>query len=241
MALEPNFDIESGIESDFIKALEQLKKEYPIQYIIGHMEFMELDFEVNQDVLIPRPETEELVKWILSQSSRKINYSILDIGTGSGCIPIALAKSLPNSNIKAMDISESALEVAKRNALKHQVPVQFIKNNVLKIQALENTYDIIVSNPPYVRQSEKKQMHTNVLKYEPDLALFVSDEDPLLFYRHIAQLAIKGLKTEGSLFFEINQYLAKDLCKLIATLGFKNITLKKDIYGADRMIKAVKN
>jgi len=241
IALDPNFDIDPDHEAEFKKALEQLKLEYPIQYIIGQTEFMDLEFEVNQHVLIPRPETEELVRWVLSTIGHNKNYTILDIGTGSGCIPIVLAKHLPKSTIATMDISESALEVASRNACMHKVTVKFIKKNILTLDSLNNTYDVIVSNPPYVRESEKNQMQTNVLKYEPDLALYVSDQDPLLFYRHIAQLAINGLKPKGFLFFEINQYLAKDLCLLMTEIGFKNIELKKDIYGADRMIKAVKN
>lgn len=241
MALEPNQEIRTDKMTSFKRAIELLKKEYPIQYIIGSTEFMGLAFVVNDQVLIPRPETEELINWILTSNSKESNYNILDIGTGSGCIPIVLSKNLRNSNIETMDVSEGALKVAKKNALQHKVSIKFIQNNVLHLDTLSNTYDIIVSNPPYVRESEKEQMHNNVLKYEPDLALFVSDKDPLIFYKQIAKLALKGLNTNGSLYFEINQYLGNELCELLANLGFNNIELKKDIYGVDRMIRAVKN
>jgi release factor glutamine methyltransferase len=238
--MTPILEIKPDQEASFLKALHQLKKEYPIQYIIGTSEFMDLVFEVNEHVLIPRPETEELIRWILNTTSINVNNTILDIGTGSGCIPIILSKHLPKSSIETMDISANALEVAKKNALHHQVQIKFIHRDVLDIDTLEKDYDIIVSNPPYVRESEKKQMHNNVLKYEPDIALYVTDNDPLLFYKQIAKLAAQGLKQNGYLYFEINQYLGTALCQLLKTQGFKNIELKKDIYGADRMIRAVK-
>lgn len=240
IALEPTFELTALSEAAFLKALKALKKEYPIQYIIGKTEFMELPFEVNDQVLIPRPETEELISWIIASHLEDEPASVLDIGTGSGCIAIALAKQLPKSKIDAIDVSERALEVAKRNAALNNIDIDFIKTDILDGKQLTKTYDIIVSNPPYVRESEKQQMHANVLKYEPDLALFVTDDDPLLFYRHIAKLALNGLRPKGSLYFEINQYLGKDLQDLLETLGFEKIELKKDIYGADRMIRAVK-
>ncbi len=238
--MTPILELSSDQEASFLKALQQLKKEYPIQYIIGTTEFMDLVFEVNEQVLIPRPETEELIRWVLETTSKDVNKNILDIGTGSGCIPIVLAKHLPKSSIETIDVSAKALEVAKKNALLHNVNIKFIHHDVLSMNALQNDYDIIVSNPPYVRESEKKQMHNNVLKYEPDLALYVADSDPLVFYKQIAKLAATGLKSNGYLYFEINQYLGTDLCDLLNTQGFKNIELKKDIYGADRMIRAVK-
>ena len=238
--MTPILELNSSQEASFLKALQQLKKEYPIQYIIGTTEFMDLVLEVNDQVLIPRPETEELIRWILETTSKDVNNTILDIGTGSGCIPIVLSKYLPKSSIETIDVSANALEVAKRNALRHEAQIKFIHRDVLSMHTLQNDYDIIVSNPPYVRESEKKQMQNNVLKYEPDLALYVADSDPLLFYKQIAKLAIKGLKPNGHLYFEINQYLGTALCDLLNTQGFKNIELKKDIYGADRMIRAVK-
>jgi len=241
LALIPNLELTPEQETLFLKALEQLKRDFPIQYIIGSTEFMDLMFEVNENVLIPRPETEELIYWILESSSKKAKNSILDIGTGSGCIPIALVKNLPNSIIETMDVSEKALEVAKRNALAQKVNIKFIHHDILQLNDLDHDYDIIVSNPPYVRESEKNQMHNNVLKYEPDVALYVSDHDPLIFYKHIAKLAIKRLKKQGYLYFEINQYLGEQLYQILNNLGFEKIELKKDLYGADRMIRAVKN
>jgi len=241
LALIPNLEFTPEQETLFLKALEQLKRDFPIQYIIGSTEFMDLMFEVNENVLIPRPETEELIYWILESSSKEAKNSILDIGTGSGCIPIALVKNLPNSIIETMDVSEKALEVAKRNALAQKVNIKFIHHDILQLNDLDHDYDIIVSNPPYVRESEKNQMHNNVLKYEPDVALYVSDHDPLIFYKHIAKLAIKRLKKQGYLYFEINQYLGEQLYQILNNLGFEKIEIKKDLYGADRMIRAVKN
>ncbi len=241
IALSPGETLNSDKILLFREALEQLKKEYPIQYIIGEVEFMDLKFEVNEQVLIPRPETEELIKWILSSENKTQMKSILDIGTGSGCIPIVLSNSIPKAKVKSIDISAGALEVAKRNAVKNNVDINFSVQDILHTEELDDTYDVIVSNPPYVRESEKTQMKNNVLKYEPDLALFVSDEDPLVFYRHIASLALKYLNPLGVLYFEINQYLGSTLSSILKDLGFKKIELKKDIYGADRMIRAVKN
>jgi len=239
IALEPNEALNDVNTHLFLKALEQLSKEYPVQYIIGETEFMDLAFEVNEQVLIPRPETEELIRWILSAESKA--KTILDIGTGSGCIPIVLANSLPNTKVTSIDISEEAIQVAKRNATKNNVDINFLLHDILQIEVLEESYDIIVSNPPYVRESEKSAVNNNVLKYEPEMALFVSDKDPLIFYRHIASLAMKSLRTDGVLYFEINQYLGSTLYKLLEAIGFQSIELRKDMYGADRMIRAIKN
>lgn len=241
IALQPFEKVAPESFELFSKALLLLEKQYPIQYIVGKTNFMGLEFEVNTAVLIPRPETEELISWILNDHDKNAVLSVLDIGTGSGCIPIVLAKQLPESNIQTMDVSDKALEIAKNNARKHQVKVDFMHQDVLKLEALTHSYDIIVSNPPYVRESEKEQMRDNVVKYEPDLALFVSDQDPLIFYKHIARLALHTLRSNGSLYFEINQYLGKALCKVLIDLGFKNVEIKKDIFGADRMIRAKKN
>jgi len=241
IALNPNEELNEATKHLFQNALEQLTNEYPIQYIIGETEFMDFVFEVNQHVLIPRPETEELIRWILSREDKAKIKSILDIGTGSGCIPIILANSLTNAKVTSIDISKTALEVAKRNAVKNNVDINFLQDDILQTKVLEENYDIIVSNPPYVRESEKTAMNNNVLKFEPEIALFVTDKDPLIFYRHIASLAIRSLKTDGILYFEINQYLGAALCKILDDLGFENIELRKDMYGADRMIRAMKN
>lgn len=221
--------------------LDDLKKEIPIQYLLGKTSFYGLDFEVNENVLIPRPETEELVEWILEDCAKREttnDFSILDIGTGSGCIPISLKKQLPQTKVSAIDVSEKALEVAKGNAKLNGVEVYFILQNILETADLLESYDVIVSNPPYVRNSEKQEIKNNVLEYEPHLALFVADDDALIFYRKIGELALKSLRPNGKLFFEINQYLGKETVDLLKDLGFQNVELKKDIYGNDRMILA---
>lgn len=240
LALQPNFEIGENEAEKWKSVLTDLKKQKPIQYILGETEFYGLPFLVNKDVLIPRPETEELVELILveSRKSKVKSLRILDIGTGSGCIPISLKKNLPDAKVFAVDVSENALEVAKENAKLNSVEVNFIKINILETEDLEQQFDIIVSNPPYVRMLEKDEIKSNVLEFEPHLALFVEDNDPLLFYRKIAQLAKKNLNENGKLYFEINQYLGKETVGLLESLGFTNIKLLKDIYGNDRMISA---
>jgi release factor glutamine methyltransferase len=220
--------------------LDQLKKEIPIQYLLGTTHFYGLEFEVNSAVLIPRPETEELVDWIIQSSKVQSKLKILDIGTGSGCIAIALAKNLPNAQVFALDVSEQALATAKKNAEKNQVHLSFIHQSILETEDLAQEFDIIVSNPPYVRELEKHEIKNNVLDNEPHLALFVEDNDALIFYRKIAQLAQKNLKSEGQLYFEINQYLGKETLNLLLEMGFKNCELRQDIYGNDRMIQCSK-
>jgi len=230
-------------ESDFVvwdSLLSQLKKEVPIQYLLGKTSFYGLDFEVNENVLIPRPETEELVEWIINENSKTDKtkkLKILDIGTGSGCIAISLAKNLPNAEVYGVDISKKAIVTAKRNAIRNNVDVTFVFLDILKTDELRFNYDIIVSNPPYVRNLEKEEIKKNVLDYEPHLALFVEDNDALIFYRKIAALAKNSLLEGGQLFFEINQYLGKEMTYLLETMNFKNIELKKDIYDNDRMMK----
>lgn len=218
--------------------LTQLKLEIPIQYILGTTSFYGFTFEVNKNVLIPRPETEELVEWIVNDylPSNNIKFKILDIGTGSGCIAISLAKNISNAHIFALDVSEKALATAKKNAVLNGVNVTFLRKNILETTDLEQQFDVIVSNPPYVRNLEKEEIKKNVLNNEPHLALFVADDDALVFYRKIAQLALKNLSKSGLLYFEINQYLGKETVELLENLGYKDIELKKDIYGNDRMI-----
>jgi release factor glutamine methyltransferase len=222
----------------FRKALANLKNNIPIQYILGEATFYGLTFKVNNTVLIPRPETEELADWIINDSKKKTQVKILDIGTGSGCIAIALAKNLPNAEIFAIDISAKALETAKLNSTTNKVSVHFIESDILSLNKLPHTFDIIVSNPPYVRELEKEQMHKNVLENEPHTALFVKNENPLLFYKKISAFAKTHLNNHGSLYFEINQYLGNETIDLLKSNGFKNIVLKKDIFEVDRMIKA---
>lgn len=240
LSMRPDFEIPKEDVSRWESFILDLKNEKPIQYIIGEAWFYGLRFEVNEDTLIPRPETEELVEWIIESQKSKVQsqkLEILDIGTGSGCIPISLKANLPQANVSAIDVSEKALEMSKRNAELNNVEVNFIQNNILEVGDLNQHFDIIVSNPPYVRNLEKEEIKKNVLDYEPHLALFVEDTDALLFYRKIAQLALKNLSPNGLLFFEINQYLGKETVELLENIGFKNIELKKDMYGNDRMIR----
>lgn len=231
--------------------LEQLQHEIPIQYLLGKTSFYGLEFLVNDDVLIPRPETEELVDWVVSynQIHKSTNpLRILDIGTGSGCIAISLAKNFPDAIVYAIDISEKAIAIAQKNAKKNKVEVHFIEADILNTTDLEKLptpnfqlptqFHIIVSNPPYVRNLEKQEIRKNVLDNEPHLALFVEDNDALIFYKKIAELALKNLSENGQLYFEINQYLGTDTIDLLKKMNFNTIELRKDIYGNDRMIKA---
>lgn len=223
------------------KVLARLKTFEPIQYILGETEFFGLPFKVTSKTLIPRPETEELVQWILDEvlyfKNKPELLEILDIGTGSGCIAISLAKHLPDANVSALDISEEALRIAKENAEANEVSISFFESDILACESLPEGYDFIVSNPPYVRELEKHFMEANVLVHEPEIALFVEDADPLLFYRKIADLAKVSLKPNGALFFEINEYLGEDMVSLLEDMGFKQIEIRKDIYGKDRMLK----
>ena len=252
VALNPDFELSEEAIEKWNAILVELQQEKPIQYITGEAWFYGLRFEVNENTLIPRPETEELVEWILNSpiTHHSSPITILDIGTGSGCIPVSLKVNLPQANVSAIDISEKALEVAKRNAAINKVDINFIQANILEVEDLfqfsspithhPSPYNIIVSNPPYVRVLEKQEIKKNVLDYEPHLALFVEDNDALLFYRKIAQLALQNLAPNGLLFFEINQYLGEETVVLLKNLGFKNIELRMDIYGNDRMISCVK-
>ena len=241
IALNPDKQVMAKDFDKFQVALFKLNNHEPIQYLIGETEFYGLTFKVNKYTLIPRPETEELVELIIS--NQKItnqpspHTSILDVGTGSGCIAISLAKKLKNVKVSALDLSKKTLKVASRNAEINEVEVSFFQADILTVKSLPERYDIIVSNPPYVRELEKELMQENVLRHEPDSALYVSNDDPLLFYRSIAQLAKTYLKPEGKLFFEINEYLAVEMIQLLKVEGFQNIEIKKDIFGKDRMLK----
>ena len=243
LALEPEMEMDALQLLRWESALAELKKQKPIQYILGETEFYGLPFLVNENVLIPRPETEELVALILAEGKgkrEKGKVRILDIGTGSGCIPIALKKNLPEAEVSAIDVSEEALATAMKNAKLNQVDVHFRLQDILAAQDLESSFDIIVSNPPYVRHLEKIEIQPNVLQYEPHLALFVADNNALLFYRKITALAQKHLTPKGKLYFEINQYLGKETVALVESFGFTEVRLHQDIYGNDRMISAVK-
>lgn len=239
LALHPDLFFSAAELVVWHSFVEELQKEIPIQYLLGKTSFYGLDFEVNENVLIPRPETEELVGWIIeSQKSevRSRTLSVLDIGTGSGCIAISLAKNLPNAAVFAIDVSEKALATAQKNAELNKVNVTFVCQNILETLNLGQEFDIIVSNPPYVRNLEKEEIKKNVLDNEPHLALFVEDDNALVFYRKIAELAQQNLSPNGQLYFEINQYLGKEMIELFQKMNFKAIELRKDIYGNDRMI-----
>jgi release factor glutamine methyltransferase len=252
LALDPNFAINEIELEKWNSIVTELKQEKPIQYIVGETQFYGLRFLVDENTLIPRQETEELVDLILNltPNTQHLTPKILDIGTGSGCIAISLAKNLPNAKVYALDISEKALETAKQNATINNVEINFIQDDILEMEVLSQStpytlhpktfFDIIVSNPPYVRNLEKHEIKKNVLDYEPHLALFVEDNDALLFYRKIAQLAKINLSANGKLYFEINQYLGKETVELLENLGFQNVKLIKDVYRNDRMISCEK-
>ncbi|RZJ34548.1 MAG: peptide chain release factor N(5)-glutamine methyltransferase [Flavobacterium sp.] len=237
LALQPDFSISESELALWDSVLHKLKNEIPIQYIFGCADFFGMKFKVNENVLIPRQETEELVEWILTENKNKPGLSVIDVGTGSGCIAISLAKNLPEANVTAIDVSPDALSVARENASKNTAAVEFICQDVLSADRLPKA-DVIVSNPPYVTINEKQEMRRNVLENEPHLALFVPDNDALLFYRKIGGLALHSLRSGGVLYFEINQYLGDETVKLLNNIGFRKVELRKDIYGNDRMIRA---
>jgi release factor glutamine methyltransferase len=256
--MQPDFLIADENLSELKIILKRLQKEEPIQYILGNTEFYGLPFKVNKNTLIPRPETEELVEWIIREvtelQSNKVakldmdatstmneekSISIIDIGTGTGCIPISLAKNLNNVKISAIDVSSEALIVAQQNATLNNVDISFLEMDILETKELPQKYNLIVSNPPYVRELEKVEISNNVLENEPHLALFVEDDNPLIFYSKIADLAKIHLKKEGLLFFEINQYLGKETVAMLKHKGFNSIKLKKDLFGNDRMVKVI--
>ncbi|PKA81902.1 release factor glutamine methyltransferase [Ulvibacter sp. MAR_2010_11] len=243
IALEGTKTVSEEANLKFSEAIHRLKNHEPVQYILGETEFYGMVFKVNKNTLIPRPETEELVAWILAtvETQKLKPKSILDIGTGSGCIAIALAKHLPESTISALDISSEALQTAQQNAFDNQVEVDFFQRDILQATNEAHKYDFIVSNPPYVRELEKGEMQPNVLQYEPKTALYVPNEDPLLFYRHIARFAKKSLRPKGFLFLEINEYLSEEMMSLLKLEGFVEVELKKDIFEKYRMIKATLN
>ncbi|HZY38603.1 MAG TPA: peptide chain release factor N(5)-glutamine methyltransferase [Mucilaginibacter sp.] len=224
--------------------LSQLKTGKPIQYILGKTEFYGLPFKVNPSVLIPRPETEELVEWVIASVAPQQGWgavaSILDIGTGSGCIAISLKKHLPAFQVTAIDISEEALKTAKENAKLNNVEIDFIKADILntKSEIVNRKSEIIISNPPYVTLHDKTRMHKNVTDFEPHAALFVPEDDPLVFYKAAADFAVKNLVPNGLLFFEINESYGEEIVELLTIKGFKNIELRKDMSGRDRMIRA---
>lgn len=239
LAMHPDLELEAGEFSRWNAALEGLKREIPIQYIIGKAHFYGLEFYIGPDVLIPRPETEELVEWVVSDNEFAGSPKILDIGTGSGCIAVSLAKNLRDAAVWALDVSHEALHLAKRNAQHNGTTVHFVEADILQVNSLGEPFDIIVSNPPYVRHLEKAEIRDNVLAHEPHLALFVDDDDALVFYRKIADFALENLTQNGQLYLEINQYLGPETVEMLKGKGFLRTELHKDMFGNDRMIKCV--
>ena len=245
IAMDPELRLSESELLTLHFAVKELLKNKPVQYILGETEFCGMRFFVDENVLIPRPETEEMVKNIASRRDKAClvptGCDVLDIGTGSGCIAISLAKSLKNSVVTAVDVSEKVLEVAKKNALANGVNVNFIKDDIINPKnpkLIENQYDIIVSNPPYVCESEKSEMRANVLDYEPLTALFVSDNDPLIFYRKILEFAQKTLKPNGEIWFEINEKFGEEMKNLCLEKGFEKVEIIKDFRERDRFLRA---
>ena len=246
LVLEPELTLTKTEEQPLFEALSRLKNEEPIQYIIGETEFYGLPFKVNENTLIPRPETEELVEMIVDAAkSKNKTLKILDIGTGTGCIAVSLAKNLPQAQVFALDVSGEALKVARKNAQLNDVNITFFEADILNANSFNSEFinlefDIIVSNPPYVRDLEKAEIKNNVLDYEPHLALFVANKNPLQFYKAIAEFAQRKLKENGLLYFEINQYLGDEMIQLMEDNHFKEIELKQDVFGENRMLKGRK-
>lgn len=255
MALEPDLRLSESELLTLHFAVKELLKNKPVQYVIGETEFCGMRFFVNENVLIPRPETQELVEQLAVSSYQfssfrpkrsgveksPANVSILDIGTGSGCIAISLAKLIPNSDVTAVDVSEKAIEVARKNAEANGVNVHFVLDDILEpstTELIDNQFDIIVSNPPYVCEGEKSEMRANVLEHEPSSALFVPDSDPLVFYRKILEYAQKALQPKGQIWFEINEKFGKETAELCREKGFKNIEIIKDFRGKERVVRA---
>ncbi|WP_224482613.1 peptide chain release factor N(5)-glutamine methyltransferase [Robertkochia aurantiaca] len=235
-------------QNQFLDILDRLRDEEPVQYIFGKQEFLGMELQVTPDTLIPRPETEELVYWVIDQVKGTGTGSILDIGTGSGCIAIGLKKQLPGFGVTAIDRSSKALDIARMNARNQDVDVIFVQADILEATETDREleklsvqgFDVIVSNPPYVRDLEKQEIRKNVLEFEPDIALFVPDNDPLVFYRRILVMADKWLRSGGSIYFEINQYLGAEMTDLLHSFGYQEISLRQDLNANDRMIRGTK-
>lgn len=245
--LKEDFPDVDRLDAEFDPILSQLQSGRPFQYVMGEAWFMGMAFLVNESVLIPRPETEELVDLICRQyqhihAANALKF--IDIGTGSGCIALALKKCIPQANVFALDVSSAALNVARSNADRLKLDVNFMEANILEWDVIFNDeirFDVIVSNPPYITPAEKSGMERHVLDYEPELALFVEEEAPLLFYQHIADFAWHHLHSGGKLFFEINRRYGTEIVDLLHKMGFDQVRLIQDLQGADRMIEACKN
>ena len=244
---ERDFCLSEEQQKWYDEAIVRLKNNEPLQHVMGQCEFYGRKFKCDGRALVPRPETEELVEWIISMHNAQCtidnSFNILDIGTGTGCIALSLAKELAEAEVTALDISAEALSLARENAEILEVEnVVFVEGDILNMDdkhvVAKDKYTVIVSNPPYVRECEKKDMEANVLDYDPHTALFVSNEDPLIFYRAIGEFGLTHLKDRGTLYFEINQYLGQETCDLLIAMGYRNVEMREDINGNPRMIKA---
>lgn len=236
LVLNKDLDIEF---SEIDELIYRINLNEPLQHIIGFSYFMDLKFKVSPSVLIPRPETEELVSMTLELIKDSDSVKILDIGSGSGCIPICLAKYNSNASVTSLDVSKDALEIAKENAKNNEVEVEFVLQDILdKSFKFHETFDVIISNPPYVKNNEMPEIRANVLDFEPHLALFVEDDDPLIFYRKIAEIAQNNLTKNGLVAVEINTYLGNETVELFTKFGFKDVSLHQDFFGKDRFVLA---
>ncbi|MCH2215952.1 MAG: peptide chain release factor N(5)-glutamine methyltransferase [Flavobacteriales bacterium] len=241
LQLKPNRSFDDNELRNIEVILNRLKRSEPIQYILGSTHFYGLDLFINSHVLIPRPETEELVRWVIDETLSE-ESSIIDLGTGSGCIALSLKNSLPTVKVSAVDISVDALNLAQKNAIRYKLDVDFFLFDLINQESLGfEKYDAMVSNPPYVTAEDKKFMKLNVVGYEPHLALFVPEDDPLVFYRKIIDLADGHLKKGGKLFFEINESFGEEIRSLLSDRGFQHVEIRKDLSGRVRMAKGVKN
>ncbi len=235
LALNSEIVYDEGL---FSHDLRRLKNGIPYQHVVGFTEFYGLRFISNKHALIPRPETEELVDWIIRENEQ-LSPDILDIGTGTGCIPICLKKEIQDSKCIGIDVSEEALTLAKTNAKKNEAEIEFMVQNILIDDLPNQQFDIIVSNPPYIPDADKEMMHRNVLEHEPGLALFVPDSDPIIFYTTIAQKATERLKNEGYLYFEIHECFGNEIESMLISTGYTDVIVKKDMQNKDRMIRAI--
>jgi release factor glutamine methyltransferase len=241
LALQKQLELDDKNRKIVFQIAEKLMEGQPVQQLIGSVHFLNARLRINKNVLIPRPETEELVQWIVQESKDNKEFMVLDIGTGSGCIAISLAQALEEAYVTALDISQSAIELARINAIANNAQVDFTNMDILLEENWKRLkfFDVIVSNPPYIRESEKEDMHVNVKNHEPKEALFVSDENPLIFYERISEMGTKHLTKSGKLYFEINEAFGSEVKKMLKNKGYKDIKLKKDISGKDRMVRAI--
>lgn len=236
-----NYSFSEEERDVIVKDTSSLMEGVPLQYVIGKTYFYDLELKVNASVLIPRPETEELIAWILEENKNQVGFEVLDIGTGSGCIPLTLKKHRPLWNVSGTDVSESALEMASRNANQLSLDVHFVYHNILlAIQEQWKTFDLVVFNPPYILKEEEYRMNPGTVEYEPHLALFIETDDPLLFYKAGVSFALKYLKAGSPLFFEVSEFHGEEVVQLLKDNNFQQVEMRKDLQGKLRMVRGIK-